>query len=572
MADSRTTASCLSSINISDDDSSIHSSDYSKSTVSKDGISSDRDSSHGDEQDQESTAVEDLETYVNMKMKGKQTTQKEELQRAGQASFESMSDDEDDQSSASHWASETSSILSSGEEDTDDDDDNQNSVDTTDSERQRYEEARARMLVLKHARRRKDQDLAKQQQLQLQSMRKDETDARVLLQRQQLDAEAARLRKIREAEEARMEKLAQSQRMEAQRSQKKADRRQPLARQQYVEGGRKQAKELAQRYQEGRTRAHRKIVEQKHEEEEKARVKSLAQRRQLIRNEESREQILPTKSSISSRQLQQLLCHQRHRYDDDLSIGTGKSPSKPIVLPDYAGTAQPRKPVHIDLTREEERIPPPKVPSSEDTLPVPRSILEQVRQTQIQRERQEQMEQERLQAKIERQARQAEQNRIMQSKLVVAASPKREDRQYDHEYHGEAEKLRVVTIEPRKFETNEMIDHHKRRLHHSVVPPLVVPAIFSTDDNVSTTGGSIRLYNSMVMNHQQRHAAHNSHLHPDLERGGTPTKSAQSHSEGSGLCGWLSSRTELELFFIFVIMVTLVTLSVLFTLILTGKA
>ena len=623
MAGSRTTASCASSFHdISDDEdcSSIHSSDYSQSTASNEhGIAaavvneSDHDDGVIDDEeedlleDHESTAVEDLDEYVNMK-------QKATLQSAGAADTEhrqqqiTMSEDDDDDSSASHWESETSSNISSGadEDDDVDGDDQPNSSTAHDSDRQRYEEARARMLVQKHSRQ------PKQALLQLEPISNlDESYTRRLaIQQQQQETELEQLRKIRQAEEARIQRFAQKQQEDAEflrqqqkqqlRIQKEEARRKQALLQHLLEDEKRSRKRTQQDEEDA---ASQNLSEQKLREEE-ARLRARALRRQHICNEESRQHILPSKSSghsssnATQQKQQQLFQHQRQSLKDDLSVKTGQSPAKPIVLsetsttmlsPHHHPSPIPR-PCHIDLTRatDEERYSPtphrPVVSPDRNELPVPQSILQQIKQMQLQRQRQEQMDQERLQAEIERQSRLAQKNKVLREKYALSTSPPlspKPDRcRHDYEYHPEleAEKMRVLTIEPRKFPASErVIEHHKHRMHHSSAPPLVVPAMFASDEDISTTGGSIRLFNKMMMQHQHhhRHAAPYGHPHRDVERAVALTKSAPvkgSDERYSCICGWLSSRTELEIFFVFVIVVTMMTLVVLFTLILIGKA
>jgi len=253
--------------------------------------------------------------------------------------------------------------------------------------------------------------------------------------------------------------------------------------------------------------------------------------------------------------------NRHHGQEDERSTGTGKSPTRPIVLTEAAASSHrksPPKPTHID------------VDANDAQLPVPLSILQQVRQTQIQRERQEAMDLEKLEAERLRQVRQAEKNRELRDKFRAPVSP---SRRQSNEYNDETEVpvMRVLTVEPRKFPRNESAESHKHRMQHGAVPPLGVPAIFCCDDDVSATGGSIRLYNAMVNQHHRQHAAlHHRH---DIEQGASlPTKAVPAKSSEGGIIGWCGSRTELELFFIVVIVVAIVTLVVLFTMILTGKA
>lgn len=619
MAGSRTTASCASSFHdISDDEdcSSIHSSDYSQSTASNEhgiGAVVVNESDHDDgviddeeedlQEDHESTAVEDLDEYVSMKQKGT-------LQSAGAADTEqrqqqtTMSEDDEDDSSASHWESETSSNISSGaDEDDDVDGDNQTNTSTVhDCDRERYEEARARMLVQKHSRQPKQVQLLLQPNSNL-----DENYARRLsIQQQQRESEVERLRKIRQAEEARIRRFAQKQQEDAEflkqqqkqqlRIQKEEARRKQALLQHFLEDEKRTRK---QKQQDEKDAGTQKNSEQKLREEE-ARLRARALRRQHICNEESRQNILPSKScghassNVTQQKQQRLFQHQRHFLKDDLSVNTGQSPTKPIVLSETSTTmisphpSPTPRPCHIDLTRapNEERYSPtphrPVYSPDKTQLPVPQSILQQIKQMQLQRQRQEEMDQERLQTEIERQSRLAQKNKVLREKYALSSSPplspKPDRRRYDYDYHPEleAEKMRVLTIEPRKFPASDRaVEHHKQRMHHSSAPPLVAPAMFASDEDISTTGGTIRLFNKMMMQHQHRHAAPYSHPHRDVERGAALTKSAPikgSDERYSCICGWLSSRTELEIFFVFVIVVTMMTLVVLFTLILIGKA
>lgn len=489
-----------------------------------------------------------------------------------------------------------------------DGDDQHKTTTANDSDRQKYEEARARMLVQKHTRQ------PQQVQIQLQPSSRPNSDdihaRKLAIQQQQRETEVERLRKIREAENARIQRFAQKQQEEAERLRQQQKQQQRI---QKEEARRKQAllqhflddeKRSRKRTQQDEDDAEsRNLSEQKIREEE-ARMRALARRRQHIRNEESRQHILPPKpsshfSSNATQHLQHSLSyHQRNSLNDDLSVNTGQSPAKPIVLAESSTTmlspplsTSPRpRPSHIDLTRasDEERYSPtphrPIVSPVENQLPVPQSILEQIRQMQLQRQRQEQMDQERLQAEIERQSKQAQKNKIMREKYALSSSPplspKPDRRRYEYDNHPEleAQKMRVLTIEPRKFPASErMMEHHKQRMQHSTAAPLVVPAMFASDEDISTTGGSIRLFNKMMMQHQHhhRHAPPYGHPHRDVERGVAMTKSVPVKGSDASyccICSWLSSRTELELFFVFVIIVTMMTLVVLFTLILTGKA